>query len=306
MRGAKIIKKCFVYCPKGEFGWDDNSMMTPQPFLINDETIRIFGCIRDKEGRGRIGYVDVAAKNPSRIIKIAEKPVIDIGSPGMFDDNGVLLGDIIRVGQEVYMYYVGFEIPMKAKHTCYTGLAISQDNGNTFNRYSVAPVLDRSEEGLFGRAIHTVLYEDGVFRVWYAVVYGWKYINGKPYPRYNIRYTESKDGKHFPAEGKLIIDCAVGEYRIGRPKVRKINDGYEMRFTYDTDDKRYISGYAESYDGINWIRDDDKSRLEQGTKGWDVESVYPAIIETKYGTYMFYNGERAGATGFGYAEVIDG
>lgn len=306
MKGAKIIKKSFVYRPEGKYGWDNNSMLTPQPFLKDEETIRVFASIRDEEGRGRIGFVDVSAQNPSEILKVSEKPVIDLGEPGMFDDNGVLLGDLIRVGDEVYMYYVGFEIPMKAKHTCYTGLAISKDNGDTFERFSPAPVMDRSEEGLFGRAIHTIIQENGIFRTWYAVVFGWKYINGKPFPKYNIRYSESTDGKHFPNEGKLIIDCADGEYRIGRPKVRRISGGYEMRFTYDTDDKRYISGYAESVDGINWVRNDKKSFLEQGTSGWDIESVYPAIVETKYGKYMFYNGERAGATGFGYAEVIDG
>ncbi len=306
MIGAKINKKGFIYKPCGKNSWDDNSMLTPQPFLINDDVIRIYASIRDKEGIGRIGYIDVCAKNPSEVLNVAKKPVIDIGRPGMFDDNGVLLGDLIRVGNEIRMYYVGFELVKKVKHTCYTGLAISKDNGDTFERYSEAPVLDRSEEGLFGRCIHTIIEENGIFKVWYAVVFDWKYFNNKPYPVYNIRYTESSNGIIFPTKGKLIVDCDEGEYRIGRPKVRKIVGGYEMRFTYDTNDKKYISGYAESVDGISWIRDDKKSQLEQGVSGWDIESCYPAILSTKYGTYMFYNGHRTGESGVGYAEVIDG
>lgn len=304
----KINKKGLIYAPSGVNSWDDNSMHTPQPFLINDEIIRIYACIRDKEGIGRIGYIDVEAKNPKNIVKTPKEPVLDIGRPGMFDDNGLLLGDLIRVEDKIYMYYVGFELVKKAKHTCYTGLAISTDNGETFTRYSEAPVMDRSEEGLFGRCIHTVIPENGVFRTWYAVVYGWEYFNDKPYPAYNIRYTESKDGIHFDTEGEVIVDCSDREYRIGRPKVRKLKDGkYEMRYTFDTYKKEYISGYAESQDGLNWTRYDKMAGLVKSEEGWDSEmACYPAIIETKYGTYMFYNGNGMGRTGVGYAEVIDG
>ena len=33
----------------------------------------------------------------------------------MFDDNGVILGYLIKVGNKIYMYYVGFQLVKKSK-----------------------------------------------------------------------------------------------------------------------------------------------------------------------------------------------
>lgn len=34
--------------------------------------------------------MDVDANNPSRILEVSERPVLDIGTPGSFDENGVV------------------------------------------------------------------------------------------------------------------------------------------------------------------------------------------------------------------------
>ncbi len=305
----KWEKKGLIYCPDGTIDWMNNSVLTPEPFLLNEETIRIYASFRDKTGIGRIGYLDLDAKNPKNIIKISSKPVLDIGAAGCFDDNGMLLGDVIRVNNKIYMYYVGFQIPSKAKFFAFSGLATSSDNGETFQRIQKSPILDRSEEGIFGRCIHTVIHDEkeNIFKVWYAVIHNWTYINNIPYPTYYIKYIESPDGIHFPSEGRTCIQCGPEEYRIGRPKVRQLNSStMEMRYTYDTLSKEYKSGYAESKDNINWIRKDDLSGLSTSPNGFDNEmACYPVVIETKYGTYMFYDGNGMGKTGFGYAELIE-
>lgn len=301
----KWIKKGLVYNVDDRITWATNSVLTPEPFLLNEETIRVYGSFRDEHGRGRIGYVDVAASNPKKILKVSEKPVLDLGEDGMFDDNGLLLGSVLRVKDKVYMYYVGFQIPKKAKFIACAGLAISEDGGNTFNRIKKTPIGYRVDNAPFGRCIHSVIYEKGLFRIWYAVIYGWEYLDGTPYPQYNIRYVESKDGIHFDEEGTLCLECSDNEYRIGRPKViiRGYND-YEMRYTFDTRDKEYVAGIAYSKDGIHWNRNDKESGLVRSETGWDSEmACYPVEIETKYGTYLFYDGNGMGATGFGYAEL---
>ena len=69
-------------------------------------------------------------------------------------------------GNELYLYYVGFQHVQKAKFYAFTGLAISDNHGETFVRYSEVPVLDRTDTGRFGRCIHTVIRENGVFKCW--------------------------------------------------------------------------------------------------------------------------------------------
>ena len=217
----------------------------------------------------------------------------------------MILGDVIRVKDKIYMFYVAFQHVQKAKFFAFSGLAISNDNGETFKRVQRTPIMDRKEEGIFGRCIHTVIYDEkrDIFRVWYSVIFDWTYINNIPYPTYDIKYIESKDGIHFEDEGIQCIKCNENEYRIGRPRVRILAENkYEMRYTSDTYNKEYIAGYAESNDGIHWTRKDNESKLERSKDGFDSEmACYPVVLETRYGTYMFYDGNGMGKTGFGYA-----
>ncbi len=284
--------------------------MTPSAILLNDEVIRIFGGCRDKEGVSRIRYIDVLADNPKKVIRISKEPILDVGSEGCFDDNGVILGDVIPVGDYLYMYYVGFQHVQKVKFLAFSGLAISKDHGETFQRYSNAPVLDRSDHARYIRAIHTVIYDKAIqkFRVWYAIGDEWKYINGNPYPSYDIWYTESDDGIHFSDKDDCqCIKTEGNEYRIGRPKVYASKSGFEMYYTRDFIPKDYVVGYAKSTDGKNWTRYDDEAWLTKEIDGdlWDSEmACYPVILKTKNKKYMFYNGNGMGYTGVGYAEQI--
>ena len=96
-----------------------------------------------------------------------------------------------------------------------------------------------------------------------------------------------------------------GEYRIGRPRVREIDNGFEMRFTYDTKDKKYGTGYAVSVDGVNWERKDELTGISTSESGWDSDMIcYPAIIKVKKREFMFYSGNGMGKTGVGYAELV--
>lgn len=303
----KWLKKGLIYEPPLDASWRDNSALTPTAFLLNEKVIRVYVSLRDKLGIGRIGYVDVDAKNPSEILKISKRPVLDIGRPGMFDDNGVILGDIIRVDGKIYMYYVGFQLVEKVKFLAYTGLAISSNNGESFERYSETPILDRSAEALYIRAIHSVLYEDNKFKVWYATGSGWEKINGNDYPQYDISYMESIDGINFAAKGDKIIrnNTQNLEYRIGRPRVYKERGAYIMNFTYGTIDGRYKAGQSLSQDGINWFREDSELGIDLSESGWDSKHLsYPSIIKFQDRTYMFYNGNDMGVHGFGYAERV--
>lgn len=303
----KWEKKGLVYTPPLDGSWRDNSALTPTAFLLNDTTIRNYVSFRDEQGIGRIGYIDVDSSFPSKILKISEKPVLDIGLAGMFDDNGVILGDLIRVRNEIYMYYVGFQLVKKSKFLAYSGLAISSDDGETFVRYKKTPILDREDEALYIRAIHSVIYEDNKFKIWYATGNGWENIDGIDYPQYDINYIESNDGIHFQNSGLKCIENNKKnlEYRIGRPRVYKDQNLYIMNFTYGTTDGRYIAGQASSKDGINWDRDDEALGIELSKVGWDsIHLSYPSIIQVKEKKYMFYNGNNMGQDGFGYAELV--
>lgn len=307
----KFEKKGLIYCPNGEEKWMQHSFMTPVAILIEgssdiEDIIRLFGGIRDEGGISRIGFIDLRASDPSKVIYISKKPVLDIGEDGCFDDNGLILGSLIKVKDEWRMYYVGFQLVNKVKFYAFSGLAISK-NLLEFKKYSQTPIMDRKDWMRYIGAIHSVLYEDKVFKVWYAGGNSWQKIEKNYYPSYKSFYTETTDGINFDYKiNKSITKFKNDEYRIGRPTIFKDKDLYRMFCTSDTLNKEYSIAYFESYNGINWKRSDDKlSGLEKSKNGWDSEmTCYPNIIKYKNKTYCFYNGNGMGKSGVGYAEII--
>jgi hypothetical protein len=298
------IKRGFVFGPDGMGSWAKDSALTPTPLLLDDETIRVYAGFRDEIGVSRIGFVDVDANSPNIVKQVSSNPVLDIGINGAFDDNGVILGDVVRVGCEIRMYYVGFQLVSKVKFLAFSGLAISKDGGNTFERHSRAPILDRANDSLFVRAIHSVLKIGDYFHIWYASGNGWEAINGSPYPRYRIRHAISADGINILAEGPVCVDVEGLEYRIGRPRVFQLNDKFFMHYTRGTTDGEYFAGLAESSDGERWTRIDSELGITLADYGWDSRHLcYPALVSVKDKIYMFYNGNDMGRSGFGYAEM---
>ncbi len=70
-------------------------------------------------------------------------------------------------------------------------------------------------------------------------------------------------------------------------------------------EKSYRIGYAESVDGIKWIRKDKDVGIDVSEEGWDIEMLaYPNVYRHKNKLFMLYNGNGFGQSGFGYA-VLD-
>ena len=298
------VKKGFIFGPDGKLAWARDTALTPTPILLNEETIRVYVGFRDEVGVSRIGFVDVDSNSPNIIKQVSARLALDIGAQGMFDDNGVILGDVIRVNGDIRMYYVGFQLVSKVKFLAFSGLAISKDGGDTFERYSNAPILDRANDSSFIRAIHSVVKIEDQFHIWYASGNGWELINGIPYPQYRIRHAISKDGFYIETEGNICVDIEGLEYRIGRPRVFRLNNQFFMHYTRGTTDGQYLAGLAESFDGVRWRRIDSELGIGLSETGWDAKHLcYPAVIAAKGKIYMFYNGNDMGKAGFGYAEL---
>jgi hypothetical protein len=296
-----------IWSASENLAWGSMGTLTPTPYLMGNGTIRVYCGIRDKYGVGRIGYFDVLESKPSEVIGFSEAPILDIGIPGTFDDNGMLLGDLIQVGTTIRMYYVGFQLATKAKFLAFGGLALSEDGGNSFARYSNAPIIDRDDSGLFIRAIHGIrALEQGGFKIWFSEGSSWEMIDGRPFPNYSIATMESIDGLTFNRNsGKPIELQKPNEYRLGRSRVFSFNSNrHILTFTYGKPTGEYESGYAESSDLINWVRKDDWG-LYPGAHSFDSRHLaYPALIKTNSGEiYCFYNGDDMGNGGIGVAKL---
>lgn len=299
----KWIKRDIIYSPSHKNDWKNNSALQPTPILINNK-IRVYAGFRDVNGVSRIGFVDLDPNNPLKILRISQTPVLDIGDNGMFDENGVVPTSIVKRGDELYLYYAGYSLGEKVRFKVFTGLAVSKDNGESFQRFKTTPITDRVVNEELFRVIHSILYIDGVWKVYYGA--GNHFIIGKnkSLPVYDIRFMESTDGVNFPNKGITTVEIPEGYHRVGRPYVFYENFTYKLFYGFGSEDIPYQLAYLESNNGIDWDKKD--INLPLSMDGWDSQMMaYPAFIRANNKGYLFYNGNFYGREGFGFAELIN-
>lgn len=295
-------KQGLVYVPAGSQWWARNYAHLPTAHLQDERTIRIYFASLDAEKYGRIGYVDVAADDPSRILSISAEPVLDLGERGSFDDSGVNPSCVVQVGERTYLYYIGWQRCTRVPYMLFAGLAtIGGDAG--VQRLQRTPVLDRTPEEPFLRSATSVIYDNSTWRVWYVCAVGWTDIGKAVYPKYVIRTASSKDGVCWSSAGSTCIDFGdEDEFGFGRPWVVRDADCFRMWYSIRSRRRSYRLGYAESRDGFTWQRMDDRVGITASASGWDSEMIcYGCVLDAAGKRYMFYNGNQHGISGFGYA-----
>ena len=116
--------------------------MVPTPFPTSRGTIELYFASCDAAGRGRPYVVEVDPERPHRALAPPRGPLLELGRPGCFDDNGVVPTSVVRAADgTIHLYYVGFELCHGVRYRLFTGLATSSDDGATFHRHSPVPVL---------------------------------------------------------------------------------------------------------------------------------------------------------------------
>jgi hypothetical protein len=271
-----------------------------------DGRIRVYYSALDEAKRGRIGYVDLAHDDPTTVIGESLQPILDLGERGAFDEDGVNPSCVLHEGGETRMYYLGWQRGASVPYSIFLGLARSHDDGASFTRASRAPVLERTNEEPFFRSAGTVVRTENCLRCWYVSTRQWKLHEGKPMPEYVIRSAESTDGLAWRTTPGVAIDFeSPAEFGFGRPWVLRDTDRYRMWYSIRSHREPYRIGYAESSDGAAWTRLDDEVGIERSATGWDSEMIcFACVVDVGDCRYMFYNGNRHGATGFGVA-VLD-
>ncbi len=298
-----------IYAPDGSTWWQKKYAFPPTPLLLTGadgkETLRLYCTFCDENTVGRLGWVDVNPANPLQVLAVSKEPILADGQPGTFDENGLLPTRVMRVGDEIWCYYVGYQLGYKVRYYQFAGLAISTDGGESFQRWRRTPVLERSDSELVNRTSTFVLQDEGVFKMWYVGGSEWVWIHGKYMPRYELKYIESPDGKHFPDRGQTAIALEPGEYALGRPWIIEHDGRFKLILSSRTEAKGYRLTYAESFDrGRTWVRKDSEIGIDVSAEGWDSTGIqYGSLFEYQGKLYLFYNGNNCGETGFGCAEL---
>ena len=276
------MKRGLCYTTDANSEWQVLGATVPMP-LVLAERIRIFVGFRDRTGRSRIGFWDVDAENPSRVLDVSKQPSLDIGEVGMFDQDGVQPTAILMEGTKTFLYYSGYHrIGTDVRFTTFTGLSICEDDDpKVFERIQRYPVCARAYSEELFRAIHSIIKTEKGYKVWYGGGNSFLHGKNKTLPVYDIHYMQSDSKFSFPSNGQVVIEIPKGCHRVGRPYVFHEDNLYKIFYGYGSEDVPYRLAYAESNDGIYWLHKDLELELD-GSGDWDSQNDgLPGLCKNK-------------------------
>jgi predicted GH43/DUF377 family glycosyl hydrolase len=301
-------RKCgriFHFEPSAHRGTTHIQLPTPWD---RGDVVRVYFAARNLKGQSYPAYIDVDRKDPTKVLEVHDGQILALGSFAMFDEDGIMPNCVSRVGEEVWMYYSGWNRGGNVPYHNTTGIAVSHDNGNTFERKFDGPVLERTHLEPWMAMTPWVVREGKMWHMWYAAGTGWENVDGKLEPVYVVRYADSEDGIAWRRTGMNCLPQLRRNEAQAHPCVIRIGSTYHMWFAHrDPVDFRhgagsYRMGYASSEDAIRWNRHDDDAGIDVSTEGWDSKMLsYPSVIEVDGKYIMFHNGNSFGQTGIGAA-----
>jgi predicted GH43/DUF377 family glycosyl hydrolase len=281
-----------------------------------DDFVRVyFSCRPKPDANGqyvsRSAYVDLNRKNLLEVLRIASQPTLALGGLGAFDEFGTYPTSVIRHADEIWAYYGGWTRCESVPFNVAVGLAISRDEGTTFQKLGSGPVLSYSTDEPCIISGPKIRRFNNSWYLWYIAGERWLSNNGKPEPVYRIRMASSRDGITWTKHNKDLIERRLEKDECqASPDVYFGNGRYHMFFCYRfaldyRNAKRgYRIGYAVSEDLIHWTRDDSNAGIDVSSEGWDSEMIsYPHVFDLDGSIYMMYLGNQVGRFGFGLARL---
>jgi hypothetical protein len=266
------------------------------------DSLRLYFTTRDAEGRSHVGRARLGDGEPWERLEVDAQPVLRPGALGAFDDSGAMTGCLVQHGGDQYLYYVGWSLGRTVPFYVFVGLAVSTDGGESFNRVSSAPVLERSAVDPYFTTTPFVVVDDGRWRMWYASAAGWEARPDGPLHHYRIRHAESDDGVTWRRSDRDCLPARTGINAMSTPFVLREGGRYRMWYSYRGES--YRIGYAESSDGLAWEAADDEVGIDVSADGWDSEMIeYPSVFDFRGSRHLLYNGNAYGATGLGRATL---
>lgn len=288
-----------IYAPVGNVSWMHTHAANPVVLKQGGDLVRVYFSTRDAEHRSSVGWIEIDLRAPTKVLNVSQKPALSPGGIGCFDDSGTSIGCVFRRDEKIWLYYMGWNLGVTVPWRNSIGLAISEDGGDTFERVSLAPVMDRSDLDPYTLSYPWIVEWGGALRAWYGSNLSWGAEQSDM--DHVIKSAHSIDGLVWERDGRVAIEPTdEAEFAFARPCVVVDADMFHMWYAFRGES--YRIGYAESTDGTNWVRKDGEVGIDVSPGEWDGESIeYPCVFDHGGNRYLLYCGNGYGRTGFGLA-----
>lgn len=170
--------------------------------------------------------------------------------------------------------------------------------------YPYNPIISskRSYYDYYGVTQPQVLYENGLYRMYYFGIYA----SAQKY----VLYAESYDGIHwsYPVQNPILSPSAYGwdSWAVHPGAVFKDDDNTYKMYYYGYSDQysQWHIGLATSVDGIIWEKY--PQPILMGTSGWEYQIGSSSIIKKDGTYYLYYFGRTSPIYRIGLATSTDG
>ncbi len=221
------VRRGLVHRPQATAYWTASHAQIPTPLGVREGEVRVWYAVRDEQNCTLTAWLDLDAAEPARVLRRGPAPVMPLGAPGCFDDRGVMPSSVVAVGEQLYLYYIGWNtsttVPYRNASSAWRSATTAAPR--SAERFD-GPLLDRTADEPHFSATPFVLREGSTWRMWYLSCTEWRQIDDRWEPRYLIRQTESEDGIHWRRPGSVAIDYRrPDEADCGVPWVVRHGDG---------------------------------------------------------------------------------
>ena len=185
--------------------------------LVFDDFVRIYFSTCAKDGQGKADQPccirRTCRKTCGTLFVFLTRQWSHLAGLGCFDEHGIFPMNVVRHRDLVYGYTSGWSRRVSVSVETAIGLAISNDEGLTFERYGDGPVLAASlhEPCLVVDGFVKVIGD--TFHMWYIFGTGWRQFapEAPPDRTYKIGHATSRDGiKWVKEEARQIIPDRIG------------------------------------------------------------------------------------------------
>lgn len=295
----KWIKKGQIFTLSNSLENKKTHASNPLAIHLEEDVFRVFYSIRNEENKSSVSYVDIDIV-AEKVVNDCQSTIFGFGLEDSFYSHGVSIGNCYSQNGNDYILFMGWQIRGDNHWRGDVG-RLQLLNKKELILDPQDPFMKSDDIDTISLSYPWVVYDEGIYKMWYGTTLDWTSDNGEMI--HVIKYATSIDGLNWNKHG-IAIPYEIGiAQAFSRPTVIIDTKGYHMWYSYRSGDgTKYRIGYSFSQDGLHWERQHDNVGIDVASSGWDSEMIcYPYVFEHKGNTYMLYNGNDYGKTGFGLA-----
>ena len=155
--------------------------------LVFDDFVRVYFSCRpaaDRNGQyiSYSAFLDLDRRDLFRILRVSERPILELGGLGAFDEFGTYPVSVVRDGTDVRAYYAGWTRCESVPFNVAIGMAISRDGGENFSKLGPGPILSYSPDEPFVLSGPKIRRFNDRWYLWYIAGCKWKISEGRAEP----------------------------------------------------------------------------------------------------------------------------